>query len=108
MALIPVEVIDRPGINPAGIAANVGGDTFNNTGREIIFLENGDASPTTATVAVEQQLDGNAVVPLAVTNVPATNGRIMVGPFDKTVYGSSVSITYTSITSLNVSVLRFS
>ncbi len=107
MATLAVQIIDRPGIVLTFDAAAVGGDSFPNTGKEFVQFKNDDGSPTNVTVVTTQIVDGNAVEDLTVTAVPAS-GQVEVGPFFTSTYGSTVSMTYTSVTSLGVAVKRLS
>lgn len=103
MATIAEQAIGRPGAQVTFSSAAGGGDDFANTGSQFLLIKNDDASTKTVTVVTTQVVDGNAVSDLAVA-VPA--GQVVaVGPFFVSVYGTSVSMTYSDVTSLSVAVM---
>lgn len=112
MSLLTVESVGRSssGTNLAGVAATAGGDTFINTGSEVLIIKNGDSSGMTLTVVTPVTVDGQAV-PDETMAVAAGETR-MVGPFppgwfnDTLASGGVVSLTYSSVTSLTVKVVR--
>lgn len=112
MAVLTVATAVRAsnGNDLAGVAAAAGGDTFVNTGAEILIIKNGGGAPITLTVATPATLDG-----LAVTDLTATIGAgatRSVGPFppgwynDTGVAGGSVALSYSAVTSVTVAVLK--
>jgi hypothetical protein len=107
MALQVTQTVNRPGILTVFTAADAGGDTFTNTGREILQIKNGDVSAKDATIVTTQKIDSDAldVQDLAVLQVPAS-GTVTVGPFVPTTYGTTVSITYSAVTSVSIAVLK--
>lgn len=96
-------------------AAAAGGDQFrnnNNRGRFILLVDNSDASPMTVTITAQ---DTSTAIPSFGTVTKAngggsvTNGTIETfGPFDEAFEDSSgnVQITYSSVTSVTVSVIE--
>lgn len=80
------------------------GDTFVNTGSEIAVVYNGSASPITATFTSTATVDGLAVADLAVTC--AAGKRYVIGPFPKYVYGASVTLICSAVTSVTVAVCK--
>ena len=86
-----------------------GGDEFQNTGKEFVIIDNADASPTTVSAAVQANAQSLNVSGITKdVTVPATTTGMM-GPFDTRYYNDSngrVQLTYTSVTSLNVAVVR--
>lgn len=114
MAVLTVSSAKRAtnGLDLAGVAAAGGGDTFVNTGQEVLVIKNGSGAPITLTVATPVTVDG-----LAVTDLTATIGAgetRMVGPFPPGIYndtgvaGGSVSLTYSGVTTLTVAVVKVS
>lgn len=104
MATLTEQKINRPGASVGFVAASGGGDDFVNTGSQFLVIKNDDASTKTVTVVTTEVVDGNAVADLTVA-VPAGD-IVVVGTFFVSVYGPSVSITYSDVTSLSVVVLR--
>lgn len=82
-----------------------GGDTVANDGRVMLVVTNGDASPTTLTVAggtdkrTGQGYDDSAYI-------IAAGDTAVLGPFHVDVFGATLNLTYSSVTSLTVGVVR--
>ena len=85
-------------------AASVGGDTFANTGREILDVNNGSGGAITVTVAAVSPCN-HGVLHNSVVSVPAGQ-RYAIGPFDPVRFGSAPAVTYSGVTSLTVGVRR--
>lgn len=109
MATLAPTNIDRVGNNitsPAAAAA--GGDAFDNSGVEFVYLKNEHATVArTVTFDVQGTVDGQAITDKAI-NVPALSG-ILVGPFPPEIYNNSsgqVAMTYSTEADLKVKVLR--
>ena len=110
MALIAAEKILESGLTATYTAANAGGDTIANDGRVFLHLKNADASATTVTVTTktattEKPGFGTLTKANAVTTIAATSDEFL-GPFPAIAFGLVGAITYTSVTSLTVAVLR--
>lgn len=109
MAAIPIAVIesDSSGILITKTAANAGdGNSFDltNAPNAIIYLENGDASPTTATFVTTTIVDGDLTV-LDRAVVVAAGTEHAVGPFNPQQYldtSNVITVTFSSVTSLTV------
>jgi hypothetical protein len=87
-----------------GVAAAGGGDSFPNDGSTILVIKNGGGSPITLTCVTTITIDG-----LAVTDLTATIGAgetRAVGPFPTNYYSTTVSLTYSGVTTVNVCALR--
>lgn len=104
MAALSTVTAVRAGVSVAGVAANAGGDTFTNTGAEVLIVKNGHSSPQTVTVVTSQTSDGLAVADRAVA--VANGAEVALGPWPRYVYGSTVSLTYSGVTALTVAVLK--
>ena len=107
MAELTVENITRDGLNPTFNAANAGGDSFANTGDEIIHVKNGSGGAIDVTIVTQATVDSQAVAD-RVVNVPAGEERV-IGPFPKATYNDSgdlVQLTYSGVTSLTVAVMK--
>lgn len=109
MATLTAVPAARTGLDFIGdsVLAETGGDTFPNTGRELVVLANGDDSDTTVTFVTPVTVDGKAVANRAVV-VPAGESRLC-GPFQPGIYNNAaggVDITYSSATDLTVYVVK--
>lgn len=107
MAQLSVQEIDRDGLNPTLSAAAGGGDSWANTGKEFIYINNGDASPVTLTIVTQQTVDGQAVADRTVT-IPAGEFRL-VGPFPVGTYNDGnnlCQLTYSGVTSLTLGIVK--
>ncbi len=93
------------GMALAGVAAAGGGDTFENTGKEVFVVNNGGGGAVTVTFATPVTVDGLAVADLT-ASVGAGASRA-IGPFPPQVYGENVSVSYSGVTSVTVAVMRF-
>ncbi len=111
MAVLEVGLFNRdPGTDPtAGAAADAEGDSFPNTGYEILIFNNADSGATrTVTIESTVEVDGQDVADLEVT-VPI-EGSVIVGPFPVGWYsdsGGEVNMTYDDETDLTVQVLKY-
>jgi hypothetical protein len=105
MATLTVTSITTAGVSPAGVAAAGGGDSFPNTGGELLLITNAGGGDITLTAATSMTVEGLAVADLAVV-IPAGQARAL-GPFPRYLYGTSVALTYSGVTSVSVKVLKF-
>lgn len=100
--------VTRNGIQAdGGAAAAGGGDSFANTGRELLVVKNADASSKTVTVDYVPTQDGQAVTDKAIA-IPAGQ-TFVIGPFPPSLYNDAagrVNITYSAVTSVTVKVVR--
>lgn len=106
MAALTVQIESLGGTELTGNAANAGGDTFVNDGKTRFIAQNDDASPTTITFVTSQTITSEA---LAVGDmaVAVTNAKVeVIGPFPIETFGTTVSVTYSSVTSLTVDVIK--
>ena len=112
MALISSQSIVEEGSALTLTALAATSNTFTNSGKEFIYIENGGGGDVTLTVvtqvtSVDNELYGELTKGNSVVLVGA--GTIaMVGPFPVTPYNgtdSAVTFTVTSTTSVNVAIL---
>ena len=112
MALISSQSIVEEGLAVTLTALAATSNTFTNSGKEFIYIENGGGGDVTLTVvtevtSVENELYGELTKGNSVQTV--AGGTIaMVGPFPVTPYNgtdSAVTFTVTSTTSVNVAIL---
>ena len=92
-------------LSAAAVAANVAGDTWANTGREMVYIENGSGSPITLTMvlAATATIDGIATTSRTLSLVAAK--RYVLGPFPPGAYNDVngfMNLTYSGVTSLKV------
>lgn len=110
MAILTVQEVDRAGdgLTPVQGAAAVGGDSWVNTGREWVEVENGGGAPMTITFVTPQTISGLGIADLVVT-IPAA-GKRKVGPFPVGAFvdpaNGRTAITYTAVTTVTVGVYR--
>lgn len=111
MALLTTQVITRAatGLTPALVAANAGGDTFLNLGKEWLEINNASGAPITTTFALPYTVDGIAVPGKAVV-IPAGQRRF-IGPFPPGFYNDTttgqIAISYSGVTSLTIGCFQF-
>ena len=106
---ITVQEIDSDGLTVSYTSADAGGDTATNTGRDFIHILNGDASPMTVTI--DSQLDCDQGVDHNFAVVVAATSEQMIGPFPKPRFNNAsdkITITYSSVTSLTLAMLKLS
>ncbi len=81
------------------------GNSFANTGREFLIVDNGtDDTALTVTILSPVTVDGLAVTDLAAT--VALGVRRIIGPFPPSVYGSEVSVDWSSGTDIKACVVK--
>ena len=107
MAALTVASISRSGVTITAVAANAGGDTFANTGKEVLFIKNASGSPITVSfafgVSADAMVDG--ISPPARTCVVAAGAQTLAGPFPPNKYNDvngNVAVTYSGVTTLTV------
>jgi hypothetical protein len=93
-ALTPVDIV-QSGVDPGLVNAASGGDTFSNTGREFLYVNNGHSAAINVTIVTPQTVEGLAVAD-QVTSLSANKDKF---------YGPLPTATFASggITSFNVS-----
>ena len=109
MATLVAQKITSDGLQATHVPADVAGDDFVNSnstsGNAFVSIKNGDASPMTVTPVITSLVDGQAVVSKVIT-IPA-GGEKLIGFFQFAAYGPSVSLTYSSVTSVTIAALYF-
>lgn len=87
-------------------AASVGGDNFNNTGKEWIIVKNGDSSSHDVMVASQALCDQGFTHNLTIS--VGAGAEESVGPFLVTRFndnGGLVQITYSAVTSVTIALV---
>lgn len=110
MAVLTVTTISRAGhnVDTIDVAADVAGDSFPNTGDELVIFNNTDAATRVVTFVFQATLDGQAATARTIT-VPATSGKMIVGPFPTSIYNDSngrMNMTYSAVAGLTVMVFK--
>lgn len=106
MATLTVQTLDRDGLDTTttDVAADVGGDEFNNDGKQTLFsVNNASGSPITVTFVTPITVDGLAVADRDV--VVAAGSTSLIGPFPRSDYNDAnnlVQVTYSDVTTLTV------
>lgn len=106
MAELAIQEVDHTGLEPdAGLTgAAAGGDTWQNTGQEMLRVVNGSGAPITVTVDSVQACDQGFDHDVQVA-VPAGEER-WLGPFETARFGRQPSLSYSAVTSLQVGVYQ--
>lgn len=106
---LTVQQIVRTGLEATHAAAQTDGNSFNNTGKEFIWIKNG-ATDSVIDVDTPRGPDGQAVVDRTIT-VTATEERL-IGPFPPEIYnqrgslGDVVHFNYDSVANVTVAIVR--
>lgn len=112
MATLTAQAISESG-GVTFTAASAGGDSWQNTGREVLVVQNDDAASKTVTVTAQKtstRAPGFGAVTKANAQVTVAAGGVEVfGPFPTEAYNDAngaAQITYSDVTSLSVAVVR--
>lgn len=104
MATLAVTELTTAGITDTLAAAAGGGDTFPNTGSEWFEINNGGGAGITVTFTPANTYLGETISPRAVS---VSNGvRKKIGRFPPAIFGTSVAVTYSAVTSVTVGVFK--
>lgn len=81
--------------------------TVGNDGRTFLHFKKTGAGACTVTIATPRTVDGLAVADVEV-EVPAEEGDVFIGPFPRTTFNSSGSLSFTvsEVTGLTVAALK--
>jgi hypothetical protein len=101
---LTVQDITQAGVALTTAPATGAGDSYANTGQEIIYVDNAGASPCNMTVAAPKLCNQGFNHPLVVT-IPAGT-KHYCGPFEVARYGSTVNLTYDQVVSVNIAVFK--
>ena len=108
MALLTVAASSRAGIDLAGSAATATtGDTFPNTGAELLLVKNGGAGSINVTIDYVPTADGNAVTDPVVAIAAGVTKAI--GPFPPGLYNDAsgyVKATCDVVTTVTVKAIK--
>jgi len=107
MAILTIQTIDRNGLVPVGVAADVAGDTVLNDGQVFLEFVNDGVSDIVVTLVTQSTVDSQAVADRTVT--VSAGLRVVVGPFPVSYYNTDqgyVVFTYDSVLALTVFAYR--
>jgi hypothetical protein len=95
------------GINlgSAAVAATAGGDSWANTGKEMLYIKNGGVSSVTLTMTFAPTAKIDGVAPSSPTATIATGESHILGPFPTGTYNDAnglMQLTYSGVTSVTV------
>lgn len=103
---LTVQTASLGGLELTNNAADAAGNNLPNNGRTFVLLQNGDSSPTTATFVTSGTATSEALA-IADMAVVVTNAKDeLVGPFPTDTFGTTLNITYSSVTSLTVDAFK--
>lgn len=105
---LSVQEMDSGGLDVALEAANVDGNSFPNTGREVLKVVNNDASGITVTLQTPKQVAGLDVAEETIS-VPAAGTRYIGRLKPRDLYNQSdghVYVDYSAVANVEVGVFR--
>lgn len=107
MAVLTAATVVRTGVDVVGVAADVTGDEWANTGQEFVEVKNGSGGSINVTLDIRATIDGAAAVdPVVAVGAGVTK---IIGPFPTGIYNDSngrAKITYSAVTSVTTKVLK--
>ena len=112
MAQQTIQTVNRPGVDLASVAvaAAGGGDTWLNTGGELVYLNNGSGAPITVTMPYASNVRFDGSTPTAKTFAVPAGHAALLGPFAPGFFNDPTSglasLTYSGVTSLTICVFR--
>lgn len=98
---------DTP-VNPNYVAADAGGDEFDNNGNMLLLVKNGDASDKNVTINSQKNCNFGFDHDSGPHTVPAGEERT-IGPFNSARFNNSsgrVEVSYDDVTSVTVAVIE--
>lgn len=104
MSVLTVQQIARSGLDPSYASAAGGGDTVPNDEKTFLHVKNGGGSSITVTIQTPGTVDSLAITDRAVS-VPNGEER-MIGPFPASYYGSTLTLSYSDVTSVTIAAIR--
>jgi hypothetical protein len=108
MAILTVATVTRAGVDTAGVAADVAGDEWVNTGQEFVEVKNGSGAGITVTLDIQGTIDGAAATdPTVAIGAGVTK---IIGPFPTGIYNNQTTnrarIGYSAVTTITTKVLK--
>lgn len=106
MALLTASQVSRSGVRiDDGVAPTAGtGDTFANTGSELVVVKNDSGASINVTFDITATVDGAAVTD---PSQAVADGTVKVfGPFPTRYYGSTMKFTCSAVTSVKAKVIK--
>lgn len=108
MAELSTQVLGVDGVSVTFSSADAGGDTFRNSGRNILVVKNEDASPKQVTVVAQKECNQGHLHDI-VADVGAGEEYYFEN-LEKVRFNNDnekVEVSYDDVTSLKVAVLRY-
>jgi hypothetical protein len=106
-ALTPQAINFTTGITPTFSAAAAGGNSFVNDGRTFFEVKNTSGATVNVTVTVSYPtVGGGLVIANPHYTIAATSGDRMIGPFDRSYFGSPVYVDYSAVTSVTCAAIK--
>lgn len=105
MAALTPQFVSIAGTAPTYAAAGAGGDTVPSGERTWLHVKNGSASPITVTVTTPGTYSGLAIADVSVS-VPATTGERLIGPLPSNLFGNTVDVAYSAVTTVTVAAFQ--
>jgi hypothetical protein len=109
MALLTIATVSRAGVLVnLGNPAESGGDTFANTGKEFLYVNNTDNGTHQITIASTRSIEGLAV-PGRTINIEGGNKRV-IGPFPPSLHNDAnglATATFSEPSVMEIQAFRF-
>jgi hypothetical protein len=107
VAILSVATISRLGVDVAGVASDVVGDEWPNTGQEFVEVKNGSGGSINVTLQIRGTIDGAAAVnPVIAVGAGVTK---IIGPFPQGIYNDTngrAKITYSAVVTVFTKVMK--
>jgi hypothetical protein len=103
---LTITTIARTGTADSLSAANVDGHTIVNDGLTWFEVANGSGGSINVLVGPSKTVDGLAVSPRTVAVAAAARKKF--GPYPKSDYGSSITVTFSAVSSVTVGAFKLS
>lgn len=110
MSLRTPTVVDRNGVDLAGTAADVAGDTWANSGQEFVVIKNGSGAGITVTLNIRPTaIDGTLGTVTDPTVAIAAGATRIIGPFPPGLYNDAqglAQVLYSAVTTVTMTVIK--
>lgn len=110
MPALTTQTVLESGLTATYENCDAGGDTFENDGKTILHVKNGDSSPHTPTiapsVATTRKPGFGSLTKASASSAVANASEDFIGPFPVAAFGVNPTITYDDVTSMTIAVIR--
>lgn len=97
MATLTATAVSLSGISTTTAASSSNGDTFANTGHEMLLVKNDTGSSITVSAVLANRCNqGTLHTGLALAVASSSQHLTAIGPFPVSQYGNSVTVTYSA------------